>query len=354
MATNLKDLSAKLGLSQTTVSRALNGYPEVSESTRLRVMQVAKEMNYAPNARAKRLATGRTMTIGHVLPVSKKHEMVNPIFADFIAGAGEVYSANGYDLQLSVVEDVDEEGFYRRLAARGTVDGMVVHGPKVNDMRVPLLTELGMPFIVHGRSSDVDLPYNFVDVNNRRSFERATSFLLDLGHRRIALLNGFSDMDFAARRAAGYSSALATRGVSPDPDLMLHDEMTEAFGYDAMRSFFEMDNSPTAVVCSSIIPAIGVRRALWDAGLVMGKDVSVIVHDDDLSYFRNGGDVPEFTAVRSSVREAGRRVGEVLMDMIETPDAPVRQVMLEAALLVGQSTGPAPAFLDAQNNGTVT
>ena len=87
---NLKELAASLGLSQTTVSRALNGYPEVGEATRNRVLAAAKAADYAPNARARRLATGRTMTIGHVIPLSGKHELVNPIFADFIVGAGEV------------------------------------------------------------------------------------------------------------------------------------------------------------------------------------------------------------------------------------------------------------------------
>jgi LacI family transcriptional regulator len=86
---NLKELALKLGLSPTTVSRALNGYPEVNEVTRERVVAAAKRHNYRPNTRAIRLATGRAMAIGHVIPVASKHEMVNPIFADFIAGAGE-------------------------------------------------------------------------------------------------------------------------------------------------------------------------------------------------------------------------------------------------------------------------
>ena len=81
----LKELARILGLSQTTVSRALNGYPEVSEATRARVAEAARRHNYRPNVRARALATGRAMTIGHVLPVSTRHEMVNPVFADFIA-----------------------------------------------------------------------------------------------------------------------------------------------------------------------------------------------------------------------------------------------------------------------------
>ena len=102
---NLKELSQKLGLSPTTVSRALNGYPEVNEATRERIMAAAKRHNYRPNARAIRLATGRAMAVGHIFPVATKNEIVNPIFADFISGAGEIYSQNGYDMLLSVVAD---------------------------------------------------------------------------------------------------------------------------------------------------------------------------------------------------------------------------------------------------------
>ncbi|MBO9407269.1 substrate-binding domain-containing protein [Shimia sp. R9_1] len=340
---NLKELSEKLGLSQTTVSRALNGYPEVRESTRQKVLEAARAHNYAPNTRAKTLATGRAMTIGHVLPVSKKHEMVNPIFADFIAGAGEIYSDNGYDLLLSVVNDEDEEASYRKLISRGAVDGVIVHGPKVNDRRIALLQELGVPFVVHGRSTEVAERYSWVDVNNKRAFQRATEFLLDLGHRRIALLNGLADMDFATRRGAGYVAALDGREVPVRQELIFHDEMTENYGYETCRKALAMEKPPTAFVVSSIIPAIGLRRALSEAGLKMGRDVSVVIHDDALSYFGNEGDVPAFTAVRSSVREAGRKVAGTLIDMISKPGSELRQEMLEATLTVGQSTGPAPA-----------
>ncbi|MGI9369372.1 MAG: LacI family DNA-binding transcriptional regulator, partial [Ruegeria sp.] len=93
----LKELSDLLGLSQTTVSRALNGYPEVSEATRIRVQAAAAKHGYSPNSRAKGLATGKAMVIGHVIPSSSQHEMVNPIFGDFVAGAARTYAEHGYD-----------------------------------------------------------------------------------------------------------------------------------------------------------------------------------------------------------------------------------------------------------------
>ncbi|AML52930.1 substrate-binding domain-containing protein [Falsihalocynthiibacter arcticus] len=339
---NLKSLSDILGLSQTTVSRALNGYPEVSEKTRLKVLAAARKHHYSPNTRAQSLATGRAMAIGHVIPMSNNHEMVNPIFGDFIAGAGVAYSNAGYDMLLSIVQDDDEEQAYRRMAARGSVDGIIVHGPRKDDPRVALLQEIGLPFVVHGRMMGNDKGYSWLDINNTRSFKRATDLLLDLGHRRIALLNGLETMDFASRRRAGFVEAISERGIAPDPSLMFSTEMTEQFGYDISRKLLADDNPPTAIITSSYLMAIGIRRAIGRAGLLMGRDVSVVTHDDDLSYLRNGDSIPTFTATRSSVRDAGSQCAKILLQSITSGSTQPVQELWEAELMVGSSTGPAP------------
>ncbi len=341
MAKNLKELSQLLGLSQTTVSRALNGYPEVSEATRLRVKAAAEQHNYRPSTRARSLATGRSMTMGHVIPISTKHEMMNPIFSDFIAGAGEAYSKAGYDMMLSVVPDDQEDSAYRAMARRQSVDGIVVHGPRENDSRIALLQEIGLPFVVHGRAPVDVNDYSWVDVNNRRAFARATKLLCDLGHKRIAMINGLEDMDFAMRRRQGFETALAQHGLTHDPELMSSDEMTEHYGYEAAHKMLAHKNPPTAFLVSSLIPALGVRRAVEDRGQRLGREISLITHDDALSYLGNGGDVPMFTATRSSVRQAGRLAGEMLVEMIETPGIGPKQTLLEAQLVLGSSTGPA-------------
>jgi LacI family transcriptional regulator len=339
---NLRDLSNLLGLSQTTVSRALNGYPEVKEATRKRVAEAALAHNYHPNTRAKSLATGRTMSIGHVIPLSSQHEMVNCVFSDFIAGAGESYARNGYDMRVSVVDDANEAEAYERLASTGKVDGVIVHGPRLDDERIPLLHNLGLPFVVHGRSSNCMTPYSWLDVNNRSAFRRATDFLLDLGHKRIGLINGIEEMDFAMRRRDGYRAALEARGISIDPKLTHAFEMTEPFGYAKTCEMLDSDAPPSAIIASSLIPALGVRRAVEERGLTIGKDVSIICFDDALSYLPNGAGSPIFTATRSSVRDAGRRCGEMLMDQIEGRTTGPIHELWEAELVVGGSTGPAP------------
>lgn len=335
---NLKDFSRLLGLSPTTVSRALNGYPEVNSKTRQRVIEAALRHGYAPNQAAKRLATGRAMAIGHVVPLAA-YQYINPHFADFIAGASEVYSAAGYDLILSVVPSDEEEACYRALVAQGRVDGIMVHAPRWHEPRIDLLSELGMPFLVHGRDGREE-GYSWIDINNRRAFQRATDLLLDLGHRRIAFLNGLAEMSFAHRRMLGYQAALAARGLPFDPELVHNAEMIESYGHDCTLQLLSRDDPPTAVIAASSIVAYGVLRAVRECGLILGRDISIITHDDDLTFLRDSGSVPLFTATRSSIREAGRRSAELLKELIAEGPGAERRELWEAELRIGQSTGP--------------
>lgn len=337
---NLRELSEKLGLSQTTISRALNGYPEVSETTRQRVIEAARRYNYEPNSSARRLATGKARTIGHVVPITK-HDMLNPHFTDFIAGAGAVYSRRGYDMLISVV-DVDKEAdTYRALRRNRRVDGVIVHGPVADDPRPAMLRELGLPFVVHGRTLEDESSYCWVDVNNRRAFAAATRHLIGLGHRRIALVNGWEHMTFAIRRREGYEDALGAAGLPVDPALMATNEMIESSGHAAMASFLARAAPPTAVLAASVLSGLGVLRAAREAGLKPGRDVSVIWYDDCLSFLDPESGGAAMTVIRSAIREAGEHCAAMLIDQIEGRSVR-NHLLLEADFLAGTSTGPAP------------
>lgn len=337
---NLKELSKLLGISQTTVSRALNGYPEVSEATRARVVAAAQTHNYSPNTRAQGLATGHSRCIGHVISVRDSGEMVNPIFGDFMAGAGETYAKHGYEMVLTRVEEQAEAETYRTLKARGSVDGVVLHAPRMNDARLPLLAEIGLPFVLHGRTSGSNTPYSWLDVNNRAAFERATQYLIDLGHRRIGLVNGLEGLDFAMRRRMGFEAAMQKNGLEVDPALLFADEMTEGNGYAAANRMLDAPSPPSAFLVSSIICALGVRRAVEQRGLRLGVDVSIATFDDCLSYLKNGEETPVFTAVQSSVRAAGAALAQMLIDRIQNPSTPLAECLWEPEFVVGSSTGP--------------
>lgn len=348
---NLKQLSDLLGVSTTTVSRALNGYPEVSEATRKRVQDAAKAHGYTPNARALGLATGRAFQVAHVLTTSASDEMVNPIFGDFLAGAGEVYAQRGYELLLSVVEEGQEEAAYAKLKARSAVDAVVLQGPRRGDTRPGVLDQLGLPYAVHGRMPDRDEDtYAWVDVDNRGAFQAATEKLLALGHRRIALVNGDEALSFAEARRAGYEAALAAAGIVTDPALMRSGSMTVAAGLSAVTDMQGLDQPPTAYLTSSSVTAMGVQRAASQAGLVLGRDVSLITFDDALTYLGDGsGAPPSLAAMRSSVRAAGGELANLLIDRVERPGQPYGNCLMEIDYMDGASIGPAPVAQPARS-----
>lgn len=333
-ALTLRQFAEIVGLSPTTVSRALAGYPEVRDATRRRVRALAAEHGYRPNRRAAALATGRAMAIGHVIPAALEHEVVNPVFADFTAAAGEAYARAGYDMLMATAPAGGEEATYRRLAESGAVDGFIVHGPRAGDGRLGLLRRLGMPFVVHGRVPG-ERGYDFVDVANARAFEALTAHLIGLGHNRVALVNGRADMDFARRRQAGWAAAHRACGRTVDAGLVVHGAMTEAHGHDAASALLDGARPPSAFVAASLVVGLGVRRAAEARDLSVPGDLSIATHDDVLSYLGNDG---AFTATRSSVREAGRRCGEMLLARIAEPGRPPAGEVWDAPLVTGRST----------------
>ena len=336
----LKDFAKLVGMSATTVSRALNGHPEVNEATRARLIAAARQHGYQPNAHARFLAMGHASTIGCVIPIGGRNEIVNPIYADFLAGVGEECARRRFEINLTVVPEEDQPDAYRALSSKGLIGGVIVQFPRHDDPRPALLDRIGLPFVVHGRVTGHDGPYSWVDVNNLRAFERGTGFLLQLGHLRIALLNGDERLDFARRRRDGYLRALRDAGHAPRPALMATGEMTAAYGYAQARALLAGPEAPTAFLCAATMIATGVRQAIEERGLILGRDVSVLTFDDDLSYYANRDAVPVFSAMRSPVRVAGARCAALLIDRITGgPGAPVQE-LLEAELVIGRSTAP--------------
>ncbi|MFN3687414.1 substrate-binding domain-containing protein [Salinarimonas sp.] len=311
---NLKELSEHLGLSQTTVSRALNGYADVSEDTRRRVTEAARRFDYRPNPAARRLATGRAGVVAILFPV-EQNLLVDPHFFELLAGLAEMIATTEMELSLRATPVADEIETYRRYARSGRVDGFVLSSPKIVDPRVEALVGLPTPFIVHGRT-EVAAPYAHLDIDNEGAFARATTLLLDLGHREIALVNGRAGLTFARDRERGFRSALAARGLAPESGRIVNAPMSEENGYRAARALFEDARRPTALVASSVLIALGAYRAARDLGLAIGRDVSILAHDDALPFLKADTLDPPLATTHSPIRKAGYRLGEMLLARI--------------------------------------
>ncbi len=341
MGVNLKELASHLGLSQTTVSRALNGYPEVSPRTRQMVSDAARRFGYRPNPAARHLATGKAGAIGYVMATGPDVQS-DPHFMEFLSGVGEFALTHNLDIHLSPTLPQYEEPTYRRLASARQVDAVFVSSPVGKDRRISILQEIGLPFIVHGRSEGVGVPYDFLDIDNEGGFHDAARLLIDLGHRRIALINGNDGMTFADHRLRGYRRAMEAAGLPVEPRLTRRGVMTEAYGYRAAIELLDGENAPTAFLCSSIIVALGVVRALSDRSLEPGRKVSVIAHDDVFPYLKPENFRTPLACVRSPIRQAGYRIAERLSAKLAGDPAGDGGEVWPVELVVRPSIGPAP------------
>ena len=335
----LKDLAEHLGLSQTTGSRALNGYPEVNEATRLRVAEAAARLGYRPNASALRLATGRSGAVGLVL---RGADELGPHMSEFLSGLGGRLATEEIDILVTTVESYqDEIAAYRRLAASQKVDAVILHSPKLHDERAEVLMDLKLPFVLHGRTN-VDRPVAWLDIDNTGAVERATSHLLDLGHRRIALMNGIKGRTFAEHREIGYLAALSARGVPFDPALMGNSIFTDEVAFRLAQAMLELRPRPTAFLAGSMMTALGIFRAIRQAGFALGKDVSMIAHDDVFPYLNADNMYPTMSTTRSSIRAAGTRMAELILQLLAGKPAEDIHELWPVELVLRESSGPAP------------
>ncbi|MGP1396238.1 MAG: LacI family DNA-binding transcriptional regulator [Inquilinaceae bacterium] len=335
---SLKDLSRHLALSETTVSRALNGYPEVSERTRQRAQAAAKELGYMPNHLARGLALGRCGAVGMVLPLSVGH-FDDPFFTEFLIGLGEGLSRFDLDLLVTAAPLGEaEEKAYRRLVEGRRVDGVVLARTRIRDWRVDYLAARGIPFVAHGRTRGAD-PFPYLDMDGAEAFRLATARLIGLGHRRIALVNSPAEFNFSDLRRAGYARAMAAAGLMADPALMVEGDMTEASGFAAGERLLAGDDRPSAVLCANDPMAIGVLRAAKTAGLAVPADLSVIGYDD-LPMAETAE--PGLTTLRQPVREAGAALAGMLVEASAGRPAEDLQVIWQPELIVRGSDGPGP------------
>lgn len=335
-AVTLKDIATKLGLSITTVSRALAGYGDVAQSTRQRVLQAAAEMGYVPDATARRLRKGRTDTIGFVIPTSGPR-FSDPYFSELLAGIGNEAGRHNYDLLVSTraPDTPEEEAVYRRMAEGRLVDGLLVVRTRVKDRRIAHLSRIGHPFVVFGRSDlDVDFPY--VDEDGFRGLELVTNHILNLGHQRVACITPPENLMFGVYRRAGLEATLLRGGLNLKPEYRIRSDLTQRGGFRAMNQLLDLALPPTAVIACNDLMALGAISAAQTRGLVVGRDVAVTGFDDiPLAEHSH----PPLTTIRQPIYDIGRQVCNMLIRMIRGEELIERHVLLQPELVVRESCG---------------
>ena len=332
----LKFLATELGISEGTVSRALNDYPDISQSTRDRVKEVAAKFNYKANQTARRLATGVAEAVAYLMPPNTK-SISEPFVSQLLEGIGESLSQRGWDLLVvQASSEKTEADTVEKLSTSGRVSGVVISRPYKNDRRIELLKKNNMPFIVHGRSVDSD-DYAWFDVDSTQAFKDAVEHLAGLGHQQIGFIGAPLEYNFAQMRLDGYRQGLMENGLQYDPAFVDHVDMTDDASAAAASAILKAQNPPTAFLCATDTQAIGVLAAIRSAGLIPGQDISVIGYDGlDFGKHTN----PPLTTLAQPQSHSGREICDMLLAIIDGGNPVDYQELRSATLVRRMSDGP--------------
>ncbi len=327
----IEEVARRANVSVATVSRALRGLPNVAPSTRSRVEQVARDLDYQVDTYASRLATGRSDTVGLAVP-----NINSWYFAQVAAGVEAVLADAGMDVLLHSVDD--GAGRTRLLSAQSSVrrrlDGLILIDVLLTPGEIRTLAADPVHVVTVGQQTD---EFPSVTVDNRRAALAATRHLLELGHRRIGLIGGSTHtslpFDVPGHRRQGYVEALLDAGLDYHADLEANGGFSVKGGSEAMVHLMSEARPPTAVFALSDEMAMGAIKAARDLGLHVPEDVSIVGFDDhDLAK------VFELTTVRQDPEWHGATAGRLLLGLGDEPAPEVAHVVGGTRLLVRSTT----------------
>jgi DNA-binding LacI/PurR family transcriptional regulator len=339
-------LAKELGISTGTVSRALNGRPDVSPETRERVLAAARRLGYAPNQAARALAQGKTGSVGFMIDLDQETAASSDyFFMGVFDGVQSVIDEEGLDLLvLPCPTGKDRYAYLERFVQRGVVDAMILAAVQHHDRRIELLQANAIPFVTLGRSS-LPIRHAWIDLDFESAADVSLSRLIARGHRRIAVTIPHGDVNFKHVFLDAYKATLTRHGVDFDPDLVFVTRRNEAAGYEAADRMLAMAVPPTAVLLIYEVTAIGLYRRLQEAGLVPGRDIAVVgFRDEPTTRFLT----PSLTCFRLSLTDLGVALGHALLAQIPRFQSKFPLGLVESRqpleLRVGESdANPAPS-----------
>jgi DNA-binding LacI/PurR family transcriptional regulator len=331
-----QDVAKLAGVSRTTVSFVLNDVPgmKISEETRMRVLEAARELDYYPTAAARSLASGKTQRIGLILGEGQRRLSADAFLPTFLQGVTASVHHRGYFLMIYLSEDVPSHEAYTRLIREQQVDGLILSGPRSDDPLLEKLADESFPLILHGQVHGYRFPN--VDVDNKAGGYMATSHLIALGHRRIGFISN-APLSYAGtqERCAGWQQALKEHGIPVDDCLLRTAAFLPEAGHAAMEELLRLSDRPTAVFVASDVVALGAISAIHRAGLRIPEDIAIVGFDD---VFFAAQVHPPLTTIRVPAYGLGWTAAETLIALIEGDDE-VSSVTLETELVIRDSCG---------------
>ncbi|HLJ66857.1 MAG TPA: LacI family DNA-binding transcriptional regulator [Chloroflexota bacterium] len=334
--TTIRDVAADLGVSVATVSRVLNGRPDVSPATREAVLRHMRERGYSGNRTARGLAGGRTGLIGLALP------FVHAAYFGLIsAGAAEALAECDARLVLCLTEHQhDREVTLLDRMMHGTTDGGLILLPSETSAELIQLREQGYHFVIIDPMVPLDESLPVVSAAHWQGARMATEHLIALGHRRIGVITGHPTWVASIERLAGFQAAMASAGLRVQPELIYHGDWYVEAGVAGANYLLDLPDPPTAIFAFNDNMAIGVMQVARQRGLRLPRDLSVVGVDDiDMAACLT----PPLTTVRQPLLEMGRVAAGLLWRLIQGQPVEITRLELATRLIVRDSTAPPPA-----------
>jgi LacI family transcriptional regulator len=333
---NIRDVAAHVGMSVSTVSRALNGYGDVNAETRKKVEKAAEKLGYRASFAAATLRSNQTQTVTFMVsrPWTK---FVDPFFLGLLDGIEMVLQAQGYDLQVVMAREFESEiEIIRRTVERNRSDALLFGRTRPEDERIDYLQERGFPFVTIGQTLRND--HDWIDRDHIKIGRAATERLIRLGHTRIAYLSTPYRYMYSHHNREGYRAALKEAGIAHDPALEVECFLSRNTGADAVTRLITTGVNPTALFCSNDMIALSAIEAMRSFGLEPGRDIAVIGCDD---MPMAAASQPSLTTFSQNLDALGMRMGRMVLNKLGGTQTRL-QDLVEAQLLVRESDMPPP------------
>jgi LacI family transcriptional regulator len=331
---SVREVAERAGVAISSVSRVLSGHKDVSEPMRKRVLEAVAQLGYEPDFLAQSLRRGSTRTIGFVVG-----DITNPVMASCVYGAEAVLRDAGYSILLMDSggdASLDEE--HIRLLRSRRVDGMILSlASEKRRGTLQLLSQLDVPIVLLDREVPAGLAVNAVYSDHRSGTRAAVEHLLDLGHRRVALITASLDMRAGRERVAGMKDAIAARGI-PDETIALPSSLQAEHGESSTEELLASDNPPTAIIAGGNQILVGTLRALSRRRIRVGRDVALVACDESpVTEFYE----PRIATISRDLVAMGRAAAQLLQPRLRQTEAPAT-VTLPTAFEARPSACPPP------------
>jgi DNA-binding LacI/PurR family transcriptional regulator len=333
------EVAQAAGVSQSTVSRVVNGNPRVDPDVRRKVEREIRRLGFVPNMAARALVTRRSDSVGVVIPEPASRIFGDPFFAQVLRGISLALNARRQRLVLLIAEDQEQERWLAPYLMAGHVDGIIMYSLHGDDPLPEELRQRGIQVVVGGlppRGTRV----SYVDTDNVGGAAAATAHLLRLGRRAVATVAGPQDMVAGVDRLTGYREALRAAGLPPDDGLVAYGAFTRESGMRAMEELLARRPDLDAVFVASDLMAAGAIEVLRAAGRRVPRDVAIVGFDDSPIALMTE---PPLSSVRQSPEVLGRELVELLNGHIAARDQVIRKVVLDTQLIVRGSCGGKPS-----------